>query len=114
NEVGVEARYNTRTDATLKIRFKDVDQLTAVYTHDISAGGLFMITDRDFTIGTQIQIDAVHPRTGESFPMMGAIRWMGVKEGQRGAGVELVLLEDDERSDFWKFVNHGGLTDILS
>lgn len=114
NEVGVEARYNTRTDATLKIRFKDVDQLTSVYTHDISAGGLFMITDRDFIIGTQIQIEAVHPRTGESFPMKGAIRWMGIKEGQRGAGVELVLLDDDARSDFWKFVNHGGLSDILA
>ena len=44
--------------------------------------------------------------------MRGAIRWVGVKSGQRGAGVELIHLDDEERNDFWKFVNHGGLSDI--
>ena len=114
NEVGVEARYNTRQDMSLKIRFKDMDQLTSVYTHDISAGGVFMVTEQDFTIGGQINIEAVHPRTGEVFPMKGAIRWMGMKGGQRGAGVELIHLNDGERNDFWKFVNHGGLSDIFA
>lgn len=111
DEVGVEARYNTRQDLTLKIRFKNVDELTAVYTRDVSAGGFFMVTDRDFTIGGQIEIEAVHPRTGQVFPMKGAIRWIGSKGGHRGAGVELIQLADPERDSFWKFVSSGGLQD---
>ncbi len=109
DDIGVDVRYNVRREFALKVRFRDVDSLSAVYTRDISVGGIFLMTDEVFSVGQLLELDVVHPRTGASFPVRGAIRWQGEKSARPGVGVELIEMNEAQRDAFWKFVSDGDI-----
>ncbi|MEC9464581.1 MAG: PilZ domain-containing protein [Myxococcota bacterium] len=109
DDIGVDARYNVRREFALKVRFRDVDSLSAVYTRDVSVGGIFLMTEEEFSIGQLLELDVVHPRTGSSFPVRGAIRWRGRKGEGTGVGIELIEMDEDQRDAFWKFVSEGDI-----
>ena len=109
DDIGVDARYNVRREFALKVRFRDVDSLSAVYTRDVSVGGIFLMTEEEFSIGQLLELDVVHPRTGSSFPVRGAIRWRGRKGVRTGVGIELIEMDEDQRDAFWKFVSEGDI-----
>ena len=112
DDIGVDARYNIRREFALKVRFRDVDSLSAVYTRDISVGGIFLMTEQDFSVGQLLELDVVHPRTGASFPVRGAIRWRGEKAAGKGVGIELIEMDEDQRDAFWKFVSQGDISPL--
>jgi Tfp pilus assembly protein PilZ len=112
DDIGVDARYNVRREFALKVRFRDVDSLSAVYTRDISVGGIFLMTEEEFSVGQLLELDVVHPRTGASFPVRGAIRWRGEKAAGTGVGIELIEMDDAQRDAFWKFVSEGDISPL--
>jgi Tfp pilus assembly protein PilZ len=98
-------RSHLRYAARLKVRFKSVEDLGSISTSDVSVGGMFLETDADFVVGELVEIQAVHPDTGNSFLLKAAIRWRGQKSGHSGIGIELLEMPETELNLFESFIN---------
>ena len=70
------------------------------------------MTEEEFSVGQLLELDVVHPKTGASFPVRGAIRWRGQKAAGTGVGVELIEMDEAQRDAFWKFVNQGDISPL--
>ena len=98
-------RSHLRYAARLKVRFKSVEDLASISASDVSVGGMFLETDANFVVGELVEIQAVHPDTGNSFLLKAAIRWRGQKSGHPGIGIELLDMPESELHLFESFVN---------
>lgn len=104
-------RHHVRFFAAFEVRVATVDELMTLVTGDISRGGLFLRTRRAVATGDLLQLDLVHPISGDVFPLRGVVR-RRVSDGEAsGLGVELVDLDAERQKALWEFVS-SGLPDV--
>jgi Tfp pilus assembly protein PilZ len=60
-----ERREQERQEKSIPVRFDNLTTLIKEFTHNISFGGLFLYTEREFRIGEQIDVTLIHPTSGE-------------------------------------------------
>ncbi|MBJ93262.1 MAG: hypothetical protein CMP23_02170 [Rickettsiales bacterium] len=97
-----------RRGVRLPLRVRDRDQLLALYTLNVSRGGMFIATSRPSPPGTRIDFAVIHPVTGVEFPLEAEVRW-SCAEGEPaelGMGV-MLLFPEGGSDDFLAFVHQG-------
>jgi len=60
-----ERREQERLEKSIPVRFDNLTTLIKEFTHNISFGGLFLYTEREFRTGEQIDVTLIHPTSGE-------------------------------------------------
>ena len=96
-------RTYPRYAAALNVRLHTVADLEALYTLNVSRGGLFVRTRLPLDVGTLVKVSVVHPRTGDQFPLDAIVR-RRADAPEPGLGLELVGVTDERRDAFFEFV----------
>lgn len=99
-----QRREFNRTPARLELRLDAAPDAPAVYSRDVSAGGMFVKTDLDLPVGAALVIEVVHAGTMEAFPIDAVVRWRNQRPENAGLGVEFVGLDEARRQQFFEFV----------
>jgi uncharacterized protein (TIGR02266 family) len=95
---GTERRGEPREPLTLKVEYADADDLASDYTVNLSKGGIFVLTEREFEIGDQVKLVISFPGLIRPVPLAGVVKWLrGKDEGESGIGVEFATQADLER-----------------
>lgn len=91
---GAEKRRHAREAVTLVVEYEGADDLVSDYTDNLSSGGTFVHTPREFDVGTIVHLALSFPGLIQPLRIDGEVRWrrdadsVGVDE--RGVGIEFV------------------------
>lgn len=99
-----QPREHVRYRAKLEVRPKSVEDLLTLYTRDVSKGGMFLLTDKPFTAGSELGVEVFHPDSDGVFDLACIVRRV-TSEPQSGIGVEFTSLDEDRRAAFYDFVH---------
>jgi len=99
----IRRRY-PRYPASFEVRPRDSETLVNFFTRDISAGGMFVATTLDVALGTQVDLDLVHPDSGAVFALSAIVRRLAPAEG---LGLEFMGLDGALRQALWHFIQDG-------
>jgi uncharacterized protein (TIGR02266 family) len=91
-----EKRRHERKGVTLRVDYDGADDLLADYTDNLSAGGTFVVTQREVPIGTEIRLVLSFPNLLQPIHVDGVVRWTRTAEepdengetGVPGVGIE--------------------------
>jgi Tfp pilus assembly protein PilZ len=97
-------RRFVRYRVKLAVRPRDVNELYTLYTRDVSKGGMFLFTSKNVEIGSELEVDVVHPLSAETFTLECVVRRI-VDGPPKGIGVELQNLDEGRRNAFLEFVH---------
>jgi len=93
---GSDRRQQLREPLLLKVEYQDADDLVADYTANISHGGLFVLTSREFQVGEPVRLVLSFPGLIRPLPIAGTVKW--VREGEeRGVGIEFESTDEVQR-----------------
>ncbi len=84
-------RSDRRFPAVIKVSYGSAGDLRSEYTHNISRGGLFIVTDGAFIKGQVMQLELTCPGIHRAITVPAEVRWVGEKRGQRGIGVQFMM-----------------------
>jgi Tfp pilus assembly protein PilZ len=106
-------RRHRRIAARFEVRPKDLSELEAIFTRDVSSGGMFLETDMELPLGKNLSLTIYHPVSKRGFTMDSVIRRKS-SDGPKGVGVEFTGMDDARRHRFETFVEDGlaALSDI--
>jgi hypothetical protein len=96
-------RSYPRYTAALRVRLQSVDDLSDLYTRNVSKGGVFVQTSLALKPGTPLRMRVLHPTTGESFSLKAVVRRQETSP-EPGLGVEFVQLSEHRRDEFFDFI----------
>lgn len=80
------------------VDYEGIEDLVTDYTANLSTGGTFVHTDREFEDGTEVRLVLSFPGLLKPLAIDGVVRW--TQEGEtedRGVGIEFVNYGDDVR-----------------
>ncbi len=97
-------RRHPRTSVELELELASVDQLLTLYTRDVSAGGMFIVTDLELSLGARLRVEVHHPADGSTFSLEARVRRVAVPPEPRGLGVEFVDMDEQGRRGFLAFI----------
>ncbi len=84
-----DRRGGIREPLTLKVEYADADDLVADYSENISHGGMFVLTRREFHEGDEVKLVLSFPGLIKPLPLAGTIKWLRHEpEDERGIGIE--------------------------
>ena len=106
---GAGTREHHRVKARLSLKLKFEGNAKKALLNDISKGGLFLETDEDFNLTDRIEINLVHPTTGERVDTVGEIvhkkEWLDKKQQVRqGIGVRFIDMTDEKKKLIAQFI----------
>ncbi len=102
--VSTPPRQHVRYPVRLEVKPRSFGELEVLYSRDISRGGMFLLSPRKVACGTRMEIDVVHPDSGETFTLNCTIR--RVEAGPPfGLGIEFNQFDDVKREAFFEFVH---------
>ena len=81
-----EKRRENRESIRLTVQYDGADDLIGDYTENLSSGGTFVVTAREFQVGTRISLVLAFPGLLERVAISGVVRWTR-SAGAEGAGV---------------------------
>ena len=81
-----------------------------MYSRDVSAGGMFLATDRRFDVDSVLQLDIRHPQSDKVFALSATVRRVATGAAA-GIGVEFVDIDDAQRQRFYEFI-HSDIAEI--
>lgn len=96
-------RRFARFPAVLEIRPRDLKELLRMYSRDVSVGGMFLSTAREFEVGAELRLDVRHPNNESVFSLNAVVRRRTTQP--LGIGVEFPDLDDKRRRDFFEFIH---------
>ena len=80
-------RRDPRAPIVLRVDYDGPDELVFDYTENLSSGGIFLKTSRDFSVGDRVRLMLSFPGLFKPVGIEGTVRWM--REGDdTGVGVE--------------------------
>lgn len=89
NGAGAEQRRSEREAITLVVEYDGVDDLLVDYTENLSSGGTFVNTTREFEPDTRVRLMLSFPGLLQPIPIDGTVRWSrSGNEDERGVGIE--------------------------
>ena len=106
---GTPRRAAERKQARFRVRMADEGALQSFYTRNVSKGGMFIATTALQERGSSIEMDVLHPISGNVFRLVGEVRWVA-DQGPReewGLGVSLRASADGSGDAFLEFINGG-------
>ncbi|MCG8422748.1 MAG: response regulator [Proteobacteria bacterium] len=84
-----DRRQHERSPVTLVVDYDGADDLVIDYTENLSCGGVFLNTTRQFAVGTQVHLVLSFPGLLKPINITGTVRWTrNHSGGERGVGVE--------------------------
>ena len=96
-------RKHPRVDVRFRVTPSSPSDLLAMYTQNVSKGGMFLETDQEVGEGTALQLDIVHPQSQEVFTLPAVVR----HQISTGIGVEFHEIEESVRDAFEEFFLSG-------
>jgi uncharacterized protein (TIGR02266 family) len=97
-------RKHPRYPIRLAVRPRSLQELMTMYTRDVSAGGMFLATERTFDVGTVLQLDVRHPESERIFEIAAIVRRVG-GDKTPGVGVEFHEMDEPARQRFYEFIH---------
>lgn len=94
-----ERRRQSREPVTLVVDYEGVDDLVSDYTENLSTGGTFVHTHREFRVGTEVNLILSFPGLIKPIALQGMVRW--TKSGdddERGVGIEFEDYDEKVRA----------------
>jgi len=86
---GSERRRESRGPVTLVVDYDGVEDLVSDYTENLSTGGTFVHTHREFAVGTEINLILSFPGLIKPIALPGIVRWTrSGEDDERGVGIE--------------------------
>jgi PilZ domain len=91
---------------TFLLRLPTYEQLRDFYQSEVMRGAMFLRTPVLRTIGEEVDLVLLHPRTGAEFPLLGTIRGlsMGLPGAPRGMNLDLAPLDPDSHRAFQAYL----------
>ena len=97
----VVTRQFPRVHRALLVRAQSIKDLQPFVTEDVSRGGMFLRTDLEIAIGSELRLLVTHPLTGLTFAVDTVVRRRVAHPPERaGVGVELFGLDEKRREEF--------------
>jgi Tfp pilus assembly protein PilZ len=94
-------RQFPRLPRSLLVRAQSIKDLQALVTEDVSRGGMFLRTDLEVGIGSELRLLVTHPLTGQTIAVDAVVRRRVEHPPERtGLGVELFGLDEKRREEF--------------
>jgi uncharacterized protein (TIGR02266 family) len=93
---GAERRKFPRADIMLKVRYRHAKDFLADYTENISAGGVFIATEEQFEMGTELDFEVSFPGLLDPIPLKGVVKWFRPArsaEEPAGIGIQFAVEE---------------------
>jgi uncharacterized protein (TIGR02266 family) len=88
---GADQRRHERQPITLVVDYEGAEDMVGDFTENLSAGGTFVHTTRDFPVGTQVRLMLSFPGLLRPVSLVGVVRWARAgDDDQRGVGIEFV------------------------
>lgn len=88
-------RMHPRFASAFTVRMPDAAALEVFATRDISAGGIFLATDRVIAIGERVRVVVVHPETKGEFELAGEVVRVSEKSARTPAGLGIRFVDVD-------------------
>jgi len=92
-----DGRKNDRVPYSVEVEFRTASSFLVAYSVNVSRGGLFLETEHEVPIGTQVTLELAIPSAGK-VQLNGTIAWRRGREsvdGPPGIGVEFLDLGPD-------------------
>jgi Tfp pilus assembly protein PilZ len=94
-------RQFPRFRRALLVRAQSIKDLQPLFTEDVSRGGMFLRTELDLAIGTELRLLVTHPLKGQTIAVDTVVRRRVEHPPERaGLGVELFGLDEKRREEF--------------
>ena len=96
---GADKRVHDRKPIRLVVEYEGADDLIGDYTDNLSEGGIFVTTTRQFAIGDQVKLALSFPGLLAPINIEGVVRWSraGDHEADRGVGIEFDEFDSSSR-----------------
>ncbi|MFY0573133.1 TIGR02266 family protein [Cystobacter fuscus] len=93
-----DQRDGPRVPLVLRVRFPDQARMTEV-TENLSRGGIFVQTDRSFTVGESVGLALSFPGLLDPVEVVGTVAWVRPvsPEAPGGVGIRVLQAEDRQR-----------------
>lgn len=108
-ESGKERREYPRKDVAFKVKVGDIDSMREFFTRDISLGGMYIHSKKEWKVGDKIGIFLVHPWTYIEYPLKASVKRLGIDASgvNEGIGIEFSGMNDDHRDELLTFIESG-------
>jgi len=93
----------------LRVRFPDQSRLAEV-TENLSRGGIFVQTDRSFTLGQQVGLALSVPGMVDPVEVVGTVAWVRAVAPDAPAGVGIRVVRDQDRQRLGDILSASGQT----
>ena len=106
---GAERRKFPRADIMLKVRYRHAKDFLADYTENISAGGVFIATEEQFEMGTELDFEVSFPGLLDPIPLKGVVKWCRPArsaEEPAGIGIQFAAEEAVGKGPLAQLVTH--------
>ncbi len=115
-----DKRKHPRIKVTIPVQFKVINEtdealialeekkiLLSGRSKDVSAEGLFLISDRFLEKGDILKLEVVLPEEPKPVRAFSEVIWLsdhGLQEGKHGAGIYFMALRDEDADSIGRFV----------
>lgn len=90
-----ERRREEREPIVLVVEYEGVDDLVGDFTENLSTGGTFVHTEREFAVGTGVRLMLSFPGLLKPIAIDGVVRWSReAGEEEPGVGIEFTSFEE--------------------
>lgn len=93
----------------LRVRFPDQSRMTEV-TENLSKGGIFVQTDRAFTVGQQVGLALSFPGLLDPVEVIGTVAWLRPASAEAPAGVGIRVVREEDRQRLGDILSASGQT----
>jgi uncharacterized protein (TIGR02266 family) len=91
---GAEKRQHRRSPILLKVAYRNAQDFLIDYTENISAGGMFIITEEAFEVGNVLDFEISFPGLLSPIPIKGMVKWCrpaSSPDEPAGIGVQFIM-----------------------
>jgi len=90
-----DARKHPRSEILLKVEYPGYEDFLHDYTENISKGGTFVFSEREWKVGDRLRLTLSFPGLLKPIQLRGEVAWVR-KEPDRGIGVRFLFDENPE------------------
>ncbi|MEE8410599.1 MAG: TIGR02266 family protein, partial [Myxococcota bacterium] len=92
-----EQRRHPRYGLVLRVDYPDTDEYYSEWTENLSAGGLFVRTDRPFEVGAEVELCLSFPALLDEVRVTGEVAWVRESSAMQSGGIGLQVSSDGSR-----------------
>lgn len=105
-------RLGARHDGKIRLRLGSVRELRALFDTNITRGAVLIPSEASHEPGDPLEIEIVHPTTGERFSFFGAVRRNVRRDDFGGVAVELLDTQPPRLAAFRVFIDGGAAEQV--